>query len=307
MNSWRSGTTKQYRVYLNKWETFALDNDKDPICPTVSDILEFFASLFDSGLGYSALNTARAALSSAVDLSASGFAVGTHPLIIRFMKGVFQSRPSLPRYTSTWDVATVLNYLKNQSPARSISLKTLSLKLVMLCLLVTGSRGQTIHLLDLDDMHRGKSSFTFTVSGLVKQSKPGQQQPKVKLNTYPADRRLCVVTYMNEYLTRTEDIRPAGETAVFVSYTRPHKPVSRATISRWVKVVMVAAGINTGIFKPHSTRAASTSAAAAKDTPLDVILSTAGWNSSGTFGKFYNKNIQPSQTDTFGYNILHSA
>ena len=38
--------------------------------------------------------------------------LGTHPLVRRFMKGVFILRPALPRYNVTWDVNIVLNYLK---------------------------------------------------------------------------------------------------------------------------------------------------------------------------------------------------
>ena len=59
---------------------------------------------------------------------------------------------------------------------------------------------------------------------------------------------------------------------------------------------MTDAGLDTTRFHPHSTRAASTSKAHKKATPIDVIMSTAGWAKASTFQKFYNKPI--IQTDT---------
>lgn len=304
LGSWRTGTAKQYKVYLRKWHEYAVQNEKDPIYSTVGDILDFMTDLFEAGIGYSAINTARAALASAVELTDSLFSISTHPLIIRFLKGVFQVRPTLPRYTFTWDVATVFQYLKGQSPAHKITLKMLSLKLVMLCLLVTGCRGQTIRLLDISCMCKGKSAYIFNMEDLVKQSRPGKKQPQVELHAYPADRRLCVYTYMTEYLSRTGNLRGA-ETRLFVSYTRPHKPIGADTVSRWVKATLTAAGIDTKLFKPHSTRSASSSAAASKDTPLDTILSTVGWSSSAVFAKYYKKHI--NKENTYGANVLSSC
>ena len=67
--------------------------------------------------------------------------------------------------------------------------------------------------------------------------------------------------------------------------------MSGRTISRWVKEVMKAAGINVAKFKPHSTRSASTSKASLCSLPLDQIMSAAGWTSATTSARFYNKAI----------------
>ena len=48
------------------------------------------------------------------------------------------------------------------------------------------------------------------------------------------------------------------------------------------------AGIDTTIFKPHSTKGASTSAAKAFNVPVQVIMNTAEWRSVSTFDKFYD-------------------
>ena len=55
---------------------------------------------------------------------------------------------------------------------------------------------------------------------------------------------------------------------------------------------MKAAGIDTTVFKPHSMRAAATSAAKAANVPLQEIMNTAGWHSNSTFAKFYDRPIR---------------
>jgi len=54
---------------------------------------------------------------------------------------------------------------------------------------------------------------------------------------------------------------------------------------------MVEAGINTKMFKPHSTRATSTSAANKKSVPLENILEAAGWKSDCVVAKYYDKVV----------------
>ena len=127
---------------------------------TCRSSLGFLSKLFDQGLTYSAINCARSALSSYVSLD-DGSVVGQNPLVCRLLKGVFQSRPPKPKYTEVWDVQVVLTYLATLHPVESLTLKQLTLKLVMLLLLVSGQRGQTIHLLDINHMFVNDAKYTF--------------------------------------------------------------------------------------------------------------------------------------------------
>lgn len=65
--------------------------------------------------------------------------VGNHPLIIRFMKGVFNQKPSLPRYKSVWDVSEVFKWLQ-KNDIDDINLNSLTLKTVMLLALLSEQR-----------------------------------------------------------------------------------------------------------------------------------------------------------------------
>ena len=111
MASWRTGTTKQYDVYLKWWEQFCQSKGIDRLDASVENGIDFLATLFSSGFSCSAINTARSALSSVLILP-NNITFGTHPLVPCFLKGVFELKPSLPRYSSIWDISVVLQHLR---------------------------------------------------------------------------------------------------------------------------------------------------------------------------------------------------
>lgn len=183
-------------------------------------------------------------------------------------------------------------FLKKWSPAKFISLKQLSLKLNMLILLMSGQRGQTIHLLDVRNLKISTNRAIFSIGDLLKNSTPGHHLSNVTLLAYPVDRRICVITYLQQYLKRTKCYRSHDKhNKLFLSWRSPHHPVSRDTLRRWTKNVMDLAGIDTDCFKPHSTRAASTSAVDSMNVPIDTILKAVGWKGSSSFAKYYKKPV----------------
>ena len=48
------------------------------------------------------------------------------------MKGVYELRPPLPRYTHTWDAAVLLEHIRKQPTNPCLSLKQLTMKLCAL-------------------------------------------------------------------------------------------------------------------------------------------------------------------------------
>ncbi|KAI8503114.1 Tight junction protein ZO-2 [Branchiostoma belcheri] len=122
----------------------------------------------------------------------------------------------------------------------------------------------------------------------------------------PGDRRLCAFTYLKEYLRRTSSLRKerGGEQKLFISYRRPHRPVGSATLARWVKSVLGTAGVDTATFSAHSTRGASTSAAAAAGVSLHSIMKAADWSRESTFLKYYRRD---NNQHTFGQAVLSTA
>lgn len=267
-------------------------------------MIEFFTEQFHKGLGYDSLNTARGALSS-LGLNFDGFKVGSHPLVVRYMKGVFVLKPPKPRYTATWDVNKVLCYLRKLSPVRHISLKELTLKLTMLMALIQAARVQTLHLITVEGYNKLKNEFVFKLSDSVKQSRPSYRTSVICFKAYPPDRRLCIYTVLKEYLCRTRNVRKGlgKDNRLLLSYVKPYKPVTRDTISRWIKVVMCRSNIDVKKYGSHSVRSAATSKAKCSSVPVKDILQKAGWSNVNTFAKFYDRDIE-SSADRFQQGVL---
>ena len=295
--SWRASTKRQYAIYIRKWKTFCAKKNLSYLQARSNDVLEFLSSLyFEENSSYSVINSARSALSSFVVLEDAN-SVGEHPLINRFVKGVFHLRPPTPRYKEIWDVNVVLNLLRKWAPANSLPLKELTLKLCTLIALISAQRVQSLHLLHLDYMKMKESSAQFIFKELLKQDRPGNANFNLKMNAYPPDRRLCVVNYLRHYIQRTEPIR-GNERYLFISYKKPHRRISTQTIARWIKKSLQSAGIDTGTYKAHSTRAAATTAARNSQLPVGQILAQAGWSGERTFRNFYNKPLDSRRNFT---------
>ena len=196
LQSWCQSSQKQYDAHIRKWLLFCNKRQADPICQAISMAVNFLASLYDEGMSYSSINLAQCALSAIVESPASAYSTfGEHPDVKRFTKGIFQHRPPLPHYCKTWDVNLVLQYIGSMGNSQELSLKDLTLKLVMLVVLTTAQRGHYLQLLDIQNMVQEEIAYTFMLNSNLKQSKPGKStfDLVIKPNTYPHDRNLCVV------------------------------------------------------------------------------------------------------------------
>ena len=120
MASWTAGTEKKNRPHFRRWSQFCSRWNINSINPNVSDIINFLSDTFHRNVRYESVNTARSALSS-LGIVVDGCRAGNHPLVLRFMKGVFNLRPPLPRYAATWDVQPVLRQLQSMHPLHTFS------------------------------------------------------------------------------------------------------------------------------------------------------------------------------------------
>ena len=89
------------------------------------------------------MNTART-ISSTIVKTENEIPFGELPLVCRFLKGVFNLRLDLPRYSTTWDVSVVLKYIKSLEALNQYNLKSLSYRLAILLCITTGQRDQTL-------------------------------------------------------------------------------------------------------------------------------------------------------------------
>ena len=57
--------------------------------------------------------------------------------MVQLLKGAFNLRPPLPKYSTSWDVEVLLSFIKKLGPNESLSLKDLSQKSSILLALTT--------------------------------------------------------------------------------------------------------------------------------------------------------------------------
>ena len=285
LDSWQDSTKSQYNTYLKQFEVFCYKRGERANRADIVMALDFLYALHSKGLGYSALNTARSAISSVMTVGMRKVDFGSHKLTCQFMKGVFNARPSLPRYASIWDPDVVLRYLSRLAPSRRIPLKTLTRKVATLLALLTVQRVRTLHLIRLKNISVTDDYVQIVIDAKLKTSRPGFHLEPIVLKKYNVNKHLCIVRYLNEYIKRTESLR-GPEPQLFVSYQKPHKKVTKSTVSRWVKLMLRKAGIDISMYKAHSTRAASASKASSF-VPIDKILKAGGWSNDSCYNKHY--------------------
>lgn len=79
----------------------------DPFSAPAETGVNFPVELYHTGVGYSTINTTKCALSTCILVDGCK-SLGSHPLVSRLIQGVFESTPTLPKYSETWDIKQVL-------------------------------------------------------------------------------------------------------------------------------------------------------------------------------------------------------
>ena len=157
-----------------------------------------------------------------------------------------------------------------------------------------GLQIHTLNMVSVIHMDQSPDKFIFHIAGLTKCSKPIRPSQPIFYRANVEDELLCSVKCIYAYLTQRSKIITQNFTEFFITFGKPHHPASKDTLARWVKEVMGNSGIDTEIFKPHSTRVASNSAAYKLGMPLQEVLKRGQWSNAGTFFTYYFKEIEDS-------------
>ena len=254
--------------------------------------------LYHTGVGYRTLCVAKSALSSILSVPHL-HTLSSHPLIKRFMKGVFNSKPPTPRNPVIWDAGQLITYIKNMGGNATLSFKNLTHKLTALLMLLSAQRVNYVSSFSVKAMDLHQDSCTFYPTKLLKQSRPSYLGNPVHYRSYPHDSTICVIATLQEYLDRRKHLTTADQ--LLVTYVKPHKPAHRDTIARWLKNMLHWAGINCEQFKAHSYRSASTSSAKAAHVPITDILQQGQWLSEKTWRLYYDREIQSPSVPSATY------
>ena len=294
--SWRSGTQRDYASKFKKYDSWCCERQKDPYSASVIDCAEFLTSLFHEGLQYRTINGYRSMLSSVLP-PIDNIPVGQHPYIIRLLKGVFNSRPPTVRLTPEWNLLKVLDMLQKPpfEPMKKCSLKHVTYKTIFLTAITTFRRCSDIQSLRVSEGNVSVRSggIWFLRQGLSKQDRPHHSGNRIFVPAFPSNKKLDPMRAIGIYLSKTETLRESNtdKTKLFISIVKPHRPVSRQTIAKWIVNTIKLAYESDIQVKAHSTRAIGPSWALFRGASMCSILQAADWSRETTFVKFYLRNV----------------
>ena len=107
--SWRDTTTSRYEGVLREWKNYCCQRGVDLLVIDVKNVLDFLHGMYKRGCRCSGIYAARSALSSAV--ATPGYErMSNHPLISRYIKGIYNKHSPLPKYVNIWDMNKLLIY-----------------------------------------------------------------------------------------------------------------------------------------------------------------------------------------------------
>ena len=189
--------------------------------------------------------------------------------------------------STIWDPSTVLHYIRSLPDNSQLSLLQLSKKCAMLIALATAQRTQTLKCLSVNNMTITKHAVTFVISDRLKQTVGDRYMPLIYLPKFE-DRKICVWRCVLAYYLRTREVRTSNQ--LFVTSTPPYRAVSVTTVGRWIRDILQDAGVNTAVYKVHSTRSAASSKARLF-LPLEKVLEAADWLSEKVFASHYCREL----------------
>ena len=91
-------------------------------------MLEFLSNLFSEILEHRTINGYISAISNYHE-KGKGVPIGQHPQVCQVLLGVFNKRPTQPKYTVIWDVFRRIVYIGSLGNSEHLSAKIINLKL----------------------------------------------------------------------------------------------------------------------------------------------------------------------------------
>ena len=295
---WRNATLQNYNTVIKRWMLFCTQEKKDKFELTLNACLSFLDYLaFDRKLPVKAVMFSGSVFRTCRRMSGSSFSDPELDIINKHVHASFNRtktsrKPTTRQYS--WDVNIVLKFIQSLPPNKELTLQKLAGKLGMLILLSTMCRSQELMMLKLSCMKFTDRSVIFTLPTPTKtynvNSMSCQDLQKLKIAALPKLKKLCPVTTLQDYLSQTAHLRQ-GQDALFVLNGDPkYGAAARQTVVRWVKKIMLLAGLKDQ--QIHTTRSAAATNALLMGLPLDRIVAKGGWRSPSTFINYYMKPLR---------------
>ena len=188
---WRPTTTSRYESVLRRWYSFAISRNENPYSPEVTAVLAFLHGMYRYGCLYSGLCAARSALSSSI--TAKGYLkLSDHPLISRYLKGLYNRHPPLPKYVDIWDLTLLLKYYEQKENNDCLEFKELVKKTVILFIILGVRKKQALFTLSVDNIVLKENKFILLPSKTMKHTKANRPLQPLIYHHYPENEKLCI-------------------------------------------------------------------------------------------------------------------
>ena len=230
--------------------------------------------------------------------------ISTSPVLHDLLRSFQVEAPIREVRPPSWDLTTVLTYLRSSSfePLTTISLRDLTRKTLFFISLATAKRVGEIQALSrrvsFSSSSAGLSYVPEFVAKTESAMRPLPRSFEVQsLGDFaagmPEDLLLCPVRSLSAYLDRTSGIvnRPRR---LFVSSKCPSRAMSKNGISYMLREIIVQSGasLQSGqVPRPHSIRGIATSSAFFRNWSLRSVLEAASWRSNTVFISFYLRDL----------------
>ena len=274
----------------------------DPYGYELDLVIEFLNQLFKNKKSFSTINSYKSALKLVFTIKKED-----DDMIKRFMRGIYNIKPSKPKYSSTWDPHPVLKNLESKYPLEQLTLEQLTKKLVTLLALISAHRVQTFSLITINNIRTYEDRLEIRVPDRIKTSRKNSTQPLLIIPFFYSNPGLCLARTIQFYINKTQQDRPSEELGLILTHRKPYHAATTQSISRWIKSTLLESGIDTAFFQAHSTRHAATSAALRAGVDVEEIRKSAGWSQkTNTFNVFYNKPVVAAK-NSFALGVLKGS
>ena len=279
----KDSTRKSYGTAWRAFAAYCNLHHFEPEKP--ASIANWLASLNAAGLNAKSIRTYCVAVCSTIE-TASGERVGKSSLIALTLRTLKVNGNRTIKNLAGWDVQTALGKLRN---INTKNFHDLSQKTVFLIALCTCWRPAS----DLSRIPR--ESVRFLDCGSVEMQAVDVKEGGSKIvRLMPfSDKSICPAATLLSYIQQTESFRKEDSRYLFV--TREGRDASSDSLRRWMSEMFEKVGIDTEKFKPHSTRAVSSSTLWTKGRSMHEIMKLANWSSADTFRRFYWKPVTESE------------
>ena len=282
----RPKTQKQYRYNFRLYKRWCMERSLDPYAYDTINLTNFLAE-YSKGRKSQSVKAVRSAISATwLLIHPEQPQAGDNYLVKKLIKGKKESEPPTAHHKEdVWDIQLVLDNFRNWGKNENLTLPQLTYKTVMLTALVTMCRPRSE--LSQIDLFNGVKIEEEKITIIITKPKAGREKI-IKIDRLLEDPIICPVETLLYYMKILEEKKAPSESSnLFRTISKPHSNASEGTIAAWIKKTLEESGIDIKLFKPHSTRSASSTNAKRLGASDEDILKRAGWTRVSTFKRYY--------------------